>query len=187
MVTTVGHWVLAIAHWVVQLHGGTVEGRSDGKGRGAEFIVRLPLDASQVDARLSGVHLAASDDRTRQLRLLVVDDNRDAAESLCMLLEVLGLEVECANDGASALQLAKRFAPDVALLDVGMPGMDGYTLARRLRQDPCHDGLVLAAMTGWGEDSDRARAREAGFDHHFSKPADIKALTRMLDGVAPRA
>ncbi|HET8819109.1 MAG TPA: ATP-binding protein [Xanthomonadaceae bacterium] len=179
---------LALVRRLVDMHGGSVEGRSDGKGLGAEFTVRLPLDPAQVNARVPGEHIALSgrDAGQRPLRIMVVDDNLDAGDSLCMLLEALGLSVESASDGEAALALAARFAPDVALLDVGMPGMDGYTLARRLRADPRHAGMVLAAMTGWGEERDRVRAREAGFDHHFSKPADIESLTRMLDGVAPR-
>ena len=179
---------LALVQRLVVMHGGSVAGRSDGKGLGAEFTVRLPLDPSQANARVTGQHVALTEagPGRRPLRVLVVDDNRDAADSLCMLLEALGLNVQCANDGEAALALTARFAPDVALLDVGMPGMDGYTLARTIRGDPRHAGIVLAAMTGWGEERDRERAREAGFDHHFSKPADIKALTRMLDGVAPR-
>src|SRR5690606_9052013 len=162
-------------------------GHSDGRGLGAEFTVRLPLGPPLPDPRKTGEHPALRHEADRRaLKVLVVDDNRDAAESLCMLLEALGLEVACAYDGASALELAAEFHPDVCLLDVGMPGMDGWTLGRRLRDDPAHEGVVIAAMTGWGEDRDRRRAAEAGFDHHFSKPADIRALTRMLEAVPPR-
>lgn len=178
---------LALVSRLVAMHDGRVTGHSDGKGKGAEFTVRLPLGRQQADARTTGEHPAMPGEAARgPLKVLVVDDNRDAAESMCMLLETMGLELACAYDGEAALAVASEFQPDVALLDVGMPGMDGYTLARALRGDPSHDGLVIAAMTGWGEERDRRRAKEAGFDHHFSKPADIKALTRMLDGVQPR-
>ena len=176
---------LALVKQLVGMHGGEVEAQSDGKGKGARFLVRLPLAAAAAtprDAANQPTHVAA-----RRLRILVVDDNEDAADSLTMLLETLGHELATAHDGAGALDLAAGFHPDVALLDVGMPGMDGYELARRLRADPAQQGLLLAAMTGWGEERDRERAREAGFDHHFRKPADIKALTRMLAGVASRA
>ena len=179
---------LALVRRLVDMHGGAVSGHSEGKGRGAEFTVRLPSQAGAAGARATAQSLAPADAPGRRpLRVLVVDDNRDAAESMSMLLEALGLELACAFDGESALAVVPAFRPDVALLDVGMPGMDGYALARALRADPGNAGLVIAAMTGWGEERDRQRARDAGFDHHFSKPADIRTLSRMLASVEPRA
>ncbi|HWI24438.1 MAG TPA: response regulator, partial [Lysobacter sp.] len=114
------------------------------------------------------------------LRVLVVDDNRDAATSMGLLLDVMGLDNRVAFDGASALDVAGAFLPDVALLDIGMPGMDGYALARELRADPRHRDLLIVALTGWGGEADRQRTRDAGFDEHLSKPVDVHALRTLL-------
>ena len=176
---------LALVHRLVEMHGGSVRSHSEGKGKGAEFVVRLPLAEGAVPGPapdLPGDVDAAASTRV-PLKVLVVDDNRDAAQSMAMLLEAMGAEVALAHEGEGALAEGTRFRPDLALLDIGMPGMDGYTLARRLRGDATHAHLVLAAMTGWGEERDRRRAREAGFDHHFSKPADRAALETLLAGV----
>lgn len=173
---------LALVHQLVAMHGGTVTGHSKGKGKGAEFLVRLPLAEPPRDPPPARAQASAPlDALAPRLKVLVVDDNRDAAQSMAMLLEAMDVDVAMAHAGEEALEQATRFHPDLALLDIGMPGMDGYTLARHLRERTADGGMVLAAMTGWGEERDRLRAREAGFDHHFSKPADIRVLGELLD------
>jgi CheY-like chemotaxis protein len=123
----------------------------------------------------------------QDVRVLVVDDNRDAAESLGLLLGLLGAEVHVAHDGPGALEAFRAHGPSLVLLDLGMPGMDGYEVARRLRAERGGESVAIAALTGWGQDEDRSRTREAGFDHHLVKPADLEALQRLLRaaGAAP--
>jgi PAS domain S-box-containing protein len=170
---------LALVRGLVELHGGTVEASSPGPGAGSEFVVRLP-DAVVEDAagHEAGDRRAATD--APPLRVLVADDNRDAADSLALLLSLDGHTVRIARDGREALLLAESQRPEVALLDIGMPGLDGYELARRLRADPRHAGVRLIALTGWGQDEDRRRALDAGFDHHLTKPVDLDDLARLL-------
>jgi CheY-like chemotaxis protein/nitrogen-specific signal transduction histidine kinase len=180
---------LSLVRGLVELHGGTVEAHSAGAGRGSEFVVRLPLPA-QAPAEPAPAADAAppgGNGTGRRRRVLVVDDNADAAESLAMLLGLLGYEVRTAHDGPAALREAAAFRPDVALLDIGMPGMSGHDVARRLRQTPGLDGLLLVAMTGWGQDEDRRRSREAGFNHHLVKPVDAAALHQLLAESEDRA
>ncbi|HEX7219002.1 MAG TPA: ATP-binding protein, partial [Burkholderiales bacterium] len=156
---------LGLARQLAELHGGTLEGRSEGAGRGAEFILRMPLLVStqpQSDADKPKVVVAAA------RRILVVEDNADAAEGFAAHLRLHGHEVRTAGDGEEALAIAREFRPQVALVDIGLPGMSGYELAHRLRDTPA----LLIALTGHGQNQDRARAREAGFHHHFVKPAD---------------
>ncbi len=169
---------LTLAKTLVHLHGGTIEAFSHGPGTGCEFLVRLPLaEAVRVRARPN----AAKDEARPQLRrVLVVDDNQDAADSLGMLLQFLGAEVMVVHDGPSALAAMKSFAPAVVLLDLGMPGMSGLEVARRMREDPDMRGMTLVALTGWGQREDRRRTAEAGFDHHLVKPADLGALQSIL-------
>jgi two-component system CheB/CheR fusion protein len=118
------------------------------------------------------------------LRVLVVDDNFDAAETLVMLLEMMGHEVKMANDGPEAIEVASRERPGVVLLDIGMPGMNGYDVARKLREQPETQGAVLVAMTGWGQEEDMKRSKEAGFDHHLVKPVEPSVLSKLLDRIA---
>jgi PAS domain S-box-containing protein len=176
---------LALVQTMVRMHGGTVEADSPGPGRGSVFTVRLPLAEGPAPGGA-----AAPPDGDRQwaahpLRLLVVDDNRDAADSLAMLLKIAGSEVEVARDGPAALEAARRWRPDVAFLDLGMPGMDGYEVARRLRADPSLAGTVLIAVSGWGQEGDRRRSREAGIDHHLIKPVEFKAIQALLASLKP--
>jgi signal transduction histidine kinase len=167
---------LTLVRSLVAMHGGTVEARSEGAGRGSEFVVRLPiLVADTAPARRSG--------RAEPLparRIMIVDDSRDGGESLSVLLRVLGAAVCLVHSGKDALDALDRFHPDVVLLDIGMPGMDGYEVARRIRANPIHHGISLIALTGWGQDEDRQRSAAAGFDHHLVKPADIEQLRHIL-------
>jgi signal transduction histidine kinase/ActR/RegA family two-component response regulator len=173
---------LTLVRSLVQLHGGSVAAHSAGIGCGSEFVVRLPLATGEV------VQAAPREPPPAPvpLRVLVVDDNRDAADSLGVLLGFLGYSVEVAHDGAAALRIAERFHPGLVLLDLGMPEMDGYEVARRLRAQPRWRDVVLVALTGWGQEEDRQRSREAGFDHHLVKPTDLDALQQLFAEVAER-
>ena len=176
---------LSLVRSLVLMHEGTVAVHSDGPGRGAEFTVRLPLAAGKSLA--AAPHKSdlknPTNDHAERLRVLLVDDNCDAARSLSLVLDSLGIENRTAQDGASGLILADAFRPSAAILDVGMPGMDGCEVARRLRANPVHGRTVLIALTGWGHSDDIDRCRAAGFDHHIHKPADIPALVELLNGV----
>ena len=173
---------LTLAQNLAQMHGGAIEARSAGLGKGSEFIVRLPL----LPLERQGVPEEPGEEHPQPQasscgrRLLVVDDNEDAATSLAILLRLQGHEVRVAHDGPSALALAASCLPSVILLDIGMPGMDGYEVARRLRALPGLNDVVLAALTGWGQQEDRRRTAEAGFDHHFVKPLDANLLGNLL-------
>jgi len=169
---------LALARRLAEMHDGTIEAQSDGLGNGSTFTVRLPSAPPQV--LKSAVRPPIATDRIPLKRVLVVDDNDDAAETLGMLLESLGTEVRTARSGPEALELVGDYAPAAILLDIGMPGMDGYEVARRIRKLDSASRPVLIALTGWGKDEDRRRAREAGFDHHLVKPADLGALQALL-------
>jgi signal transduction histidine kinase/ActR/RegA family two-component response regulator len=168
---------LTLVRSLVQLHGGSVSAHSEGIGRGSEFVVRLPL-ATGAEATTAAPEPLPTE--TPPMRVLVVDDNRDAADSLGVLLGFLGYVVEVAHDGLGALRAFERFRPALVLLDLGMPEMDGYEVARRLRAQPDGQGLVIVALTGWGQEEDRLRSRQAGFDHHLVKPTDIDALQRLF-------
>ncbi|WP_284620150.1 hybrid sensor histidine kinase/response regulator [Aquabacterium humicola] len=170
---------LTLVKSLVELHGGQVSARSEGRNRGSTFSVRLPLSrqAGQVAA---AEHAPAWEAASVPHSILVVDDNRDAADSLAELLRALGATAFAAYSGAQALQLAAERRLDAAVLDIGMPGMDGCDLARRLRGSPAHSAMLLIALTGWGQEADKQRINEAGFDHHMLKPADAAALIGVL-------
>jgi CheY-like chemotaxis protein len=175
---------LALSRQLVELHGGRMSVASEGAGRGATFTVQLPLLASSAAASLAESEppsLADGLDR----RILVVDDNRDAAESLGMLLRLSGCKVSVAFDGPHALELLQSFRPDTVLLDIGMPEMDGYEVARRMRADPRGRAVLLVALTGWGQDEDKRRARAAGFDEHLTKPVDPALLNSLFRAARP--
>jgi PAS domain S-box-containing protein len=177
---------LALVKNLVALHGGTVACTSPGLGRGSTFEVALPLMASapaQAEPGAARAGPAATDGGQRPLRVLVVDDNVDAAATLGMLLEACGYVVEVEHDSHRALDRARQQRPDVALLDIGLPEMDGNELARRLRADPQTGAIVLVAVTGYGQEQDRRAAFEAGFDHHLVKPVDMDELARLLAGI----
>jgi signal transduction histidine kinase/ActR/RegA family two-component response regulator len=170
---------LSLVKNLIELHGGTVEARSNGRGNGSEFIVRLPVLQKQWVREATATKHHARRLRRNQ-RVLVVDDNIDAAETLRMLLEMNGHEVRCAHEGAQAIELAMDFRPDVALLDIGLPRMDGFELARRLRARPEMRDTRLIALTGYGQAEDRSRALAAGFDDHLTKPVDPNALEDLI-------
>jgi PAS domain S-box-containing protein len=173
---------LTLVKNLVEMHKGTVEARSDGLGKGCEFVIRLPLMAQEDREPIEKESGKQQQEPARSSghRLLVVDDNNDAAVSLAMLLRLQGHEVRVANDGPSALELATSYRPGLVFLDIGMPGMDGYEVARRMRRTPGLENIVLAALTGWGQQEDRRRTAEAGFDHHLVKPTEPKALESLL-------
>jgi PAS domain S-box-containing protein len=173
---------LTLVKNLLEMHGGTVAAHSAGLGKGSEFVVRLPVVArglNRGENMLAGDSVPQSTPPTGH-RLLIVDDNRDAADSLAMLLGLQGHVVQVAYSGQTALEMAKGFSPDAVFLDIGMPGMDGFEVARRLRQLPGLAQIVLAALTGWGKQEDRRRSSGAGFDHHLVKPPEPKAIEIVL-------
>jgi signal transduction histidine kinase len=169
---------LNLVQGIVRLHRGTIEVRSAGRGRGTEFVVRLPLSTGvSRDAHPASKAVAAP------VRVLVADDNRDSADSLQRVLALYGHEVRVAYDGASALRIGAEFRPRVAVLDIAMPGTDGYDVARAIREQHGRE-VTLVALTGWGQEADRRRARESGFDHHLVKPIDPNELNQLLAQLA---
>ncbi|WP_420476901.1 response regulator [Noviherbaspirillum sp. ST9] len=173
---------LSLVRRLVEQHGGSVSAASPGPGRGSTFTVRLPLavDGSGHDAAPAGDALSGTSPQSRSLRVLVADDNLDAADTLAALLEQSGHSVRLAGDGAQALELAREFHPDIAFLDIGMPGMSGYEVARAFRHLPGGAAVVLVAVTGWGTEEDRARSRAAGFNLHLTKPVSMTEIDRLL-------
>ena len=173
---------LTLVKQLVELHGGRVRAFSDGPGKGSQFEVRLPLAATPAHRPSSDGEASPVSSLPRR-RLLVVDDNKDAADSLGLLLKTLGAEVQVAYCGASALELLDASRPNAILLDLGMPGMDGHEVARRVRERPEHRSIVLIALTGWGQKEDVERTRESGFDHHCIKPLDLPGLRQLLQSL----
>jgi CheY-like chemotaxis protein len=169
---------LTMVQRLVELHGGSVTAQSDGLGQGSEFVVRLPLIPEPLQPRQAEPGPASR--RGGKRRILVVDDNRDAAETLCDLLDLWGHETVEANDGRSALEAVKRYDPELILLDLSMPGMDGYEVARRLQEEHLLGTITLIALTGYGQAEDRRRTREAGFHHHLTKPVDPETLRALI-------
>jgi CheY-like chemotaxis protein len=167
------------------MHGGSVEAHSAGPGQGSEFVVRWPLAPEEARAEVRAPP-GQGPGPERALRVLLVDDNVDAAESLAMLLRLWGHEVVVAPDGPAALRAAGAQPPRVVLLDIGLPGMDGYEVARRLRHQPGLGQTILVALTGWGQEEDRRRSQEAGFDHHLVKPVELSDLRELLARAQPQ-
>jgi PAS domain S-box-containing protein len=170
---------LALSLRLAEMHGGNIEARSEGEQRGAEFVVRLPLSVTRGDDPVPATHGSEARESTGR-RVLVADDNRDSADLLAELVHELGNEVSLAYDGEEAVEVARSFEPDVAVLDIGMPKMDGYEVARRIRSESGARSVKLVALTGWGQAEDRRRAREAGFDEHLVKPVELEALRALL-------
>jgi signal transduction histidine kinase/CheY-like chemotaxis protein len=171
---------LALARRLVEMHGGTIEAHSPGPGAGSQFVVRLPLSARQggLGAVTSAVRLPTP--AVARYRILIADDNNDSATSLGILLNDAGYEVRTAGDGVQALETASQFRPNIALLDIGMPKLNGYDVARQLRAQPWGRQMRLIAITGWGGAEHRQQTTQAGFDHHLTKPVDPAALTELL-------
>lgn len=172
---------LTMVQKLIKMHGGTVEAHCDGAGKGSEFVVRLPLIATEAEGGLHNEDVPSP--ASRSLKILTVDDVADSAESLAELLGMFGHQTRVAFSGSAALEVARDWQPEVVLLDIGMPGMDRYETARRLRVEYGRDGMTLIALTGYGQDSDRAGAQEAGFDYLLVKPVDFNALRAALERV----
>jgi CheY-like chemotaxis protein len=171
---------LALAQQLTQMHGGRIDVTSDGTGLGSEFSVRLPLCAApSVEADV--VDRAGAFHRPARRRVLVADDNIDGAESLRLNLEIQGHDARAVFDGAAALALAEEFRPEIMVLDLGMPKLDGYQVCRRVRECSWGDDVTIIALTGWGQEQDRRRTLEAGFDHHLVKPVDPTFLVKLID------
>jgi CheY-like chemotaxis protein len=170
---------LTLVRSLVALHGGTVDVRSDGEGSGSEFTVSLPLDPHAQPGR-GASDVVADAPVVRPLRILVADDNDDGRDMLVYLLTAEGHTVAQAADGRAAVETAGTFRPDVVILDIGMPGMNGYTVAETLRKSSETSSVVLVALSGLGQREDKARAAQAGFDRHFTKPVDVNALRTFL-------
>jgi CheY-like chemotaxis protein len=174
---------LSLVQRLVEMHGGKVAAQS-ALGQGSEFVVRLPTTAQPQppsSATETGLQAALS------LRVLVVDDNLDAAEGLALLLRESGHEVRTAFDGPSGVETALDYRPDVVLLDIGLPGLDGYQVVRQMRQQPDLQSIVMIAITGYGQESDRQQALEAGFDYHLVKPVHIEQVHKILVSVSKKA
>jgi PAS domain S-box-containing protein len=169
---------LTLAKRLIELHEGRIEARSEGRGKGTEILIRLPAIAAAPVARASATHRES--DLTGGCRVLIADDNHDAAVSLSMLLQSMGHETRVVHDGLEAVEEAEHFQPEVVLLDIGMPRLDGYGTARRIASRPWAAATRLVAVTGWGQDTDRQRAKAAGFHRHLVKPVDLEALTKVL-------
>jgi PAS domain S-box-containing protein len=169
---------LALARWIVEMHEGRIDARSAGQGQGSEFTIRMPLlDPSAGLPREASRAVAVP---AVNRRVLVIDDNADAAEMLAALVRTMSGEAETADNGLDGIRRAAAFAPDLIFLDIGMPGMDGYETCRRMRREPFGQRAVIVALTGWGQERDKQRAAEAGFDAHLTKPADPMELQRLL-------
>ena len=176
---------LSLVKGLVELHGGQVEAHSGGRGRGSEFIVHLPIGERSPPHATGTAAQGSPVAGSRNARILVVDDNRDAADSTATVLSLMGHETRIAYDGLEGVQAAAQFQPAVVLLDIGLPRMNGYEVARHIRQRPWGRDMVLIALTGWGQDEDKRQALEAGFNHHLTKPVDVAALERLLALVVP--
>ena len=174
---------LAIVKRLVEMHGGTVEGRSEGYGQGSEFVIRLPIVTTIPAVPPPSTSGPANRPPARR-RILVVDDNVDAASSLAMMLRIMGNEVRTAHDGEAGVATASEFRPDVVLLDIGMPKLNGYDAARHIREQPWGRSITLLALTGWGQEEDRRQSEAAGFDFHMVKPVEPAALLKLLDSAA---
>ncbi len=169
---------------LVELHGGIVTGESEGPGKGSTFRVHLPIQAHASPPKLCQ-GAAAANSKSHSLRILVVDDNADAALSLSLLLQLRGHRTEIAYDGQDALNAAASFRPELVFLDLGMPVMSGYEVARRLRTIAGLEHVLCVALTGWGSENDRLRSKDAGFDKHLTKPVELEDLERVISEFSP--
>jgi PAS domain S-box-containing protein len=175
---------LALVKRLIEMHGGSVEAHSEGPDRGCRFELRMPLAAPQPATLPCAPAQALQSEPHSNCRVLVVDDNLDSAESLSMVLSMLGYETQMAHDGLEAVRSAERQRPRVVLLDIGLPKLNGHDAARQIRQQPWGRDMLLIALSGWGQEEDRRKSREAGFDHHFVKPVDFEVLTELIAKLA---
>ena len=169
---------LTLVKRLTEMHGGSIEARSAGEGEGSEFIVRLPVLSQPAVAAASGPD-AASQSRP-QRRVLIVDDNHDSADSLAMLMRLTGNDTYMAHDGLEAIEAIEKYRPEVVLLDIGLPGLDGHEVCRRVREQPWGKDIIVIALTGWGQEDDRRKSEEAGFNGHLVKPVDYDKLLELL-------
>ena len=176
---------LTLVKRLVEMHGGSIAVRSDGPGRGSEFAVRLPMSLEPHE--VAATNAGAVEPASRPRRIVVVDDNSDSAVSLAMLLEINGNETHTAHDGLAAIETIETHRPDVVLLDIGLPKLNGHEVCRRIRAQPWGKDITIIALTGWGQEDDRRRSAEAGFDGHLVKPVDYAALTSLLETLSPAA
>jgi CheY-like chemotaxis protein len=174
---------LTLVKNVVELHDGTVEAHSRGLGHGSEFVVRLPTPVEAGEQPSEQPAPPARDVHAPSQRILIVDDNRDSAESLMSLLQLIGHDAGVAHDGVQGLDAARSFRPDVVLLDLGLPKLNGFDVARRIREEPWGKTMALVALTGWGGPEEQEKTKRAGFDAHLVKPVHHDALTRCLAGL----
>jgi CheY-like chemotaxis protein len=175
---------LAVVKRLVEMHGGSIHVHSDGPGCGSEFAVRLPIRVESSPGRPQMIDANISS--SCKLRILIVDDNKDGARMLSLLLQRMGNEICVAHDGLEGLESARDFGPDVVLLDIGLPTLDGYEVAKRIRAEPCGQTAVLIAVTGWAREEDRQRTKEAGFNHYLLKPVEPSLLQKLLATVKPK-
>jgi CheY-like chemotaxis protein len=175
---------LALVRQLVEMHGGTIASASAGLGKGSTFTVRLPLlpreETPPAPSEEAAMHSEAEPSQVTPLRVLVVDDNVASAQTTGWMLELIGHTPTLAHDGIEALATARTLQPDVILLDIGLPGMNGYDVCRELRKDPRFKNTILIAQTGWGQERDRQEAHEAGFDHHLTKPVRFEQFSELL-------
>jgi nitrogen-specific signal transduction histidine kinase len=176
---------LTLVKNLVEMHGGTVEALSEGIGRGSEFVVCLPISVATFEPQLPApTELKPATTVSR--RILVVDDNRDSAKTLAMLLDVTGHQTQIAFDGLEAVAAAETFRPEVVLLDIGLPKLNGYETAITIREQPWGKDMLLVALTGWGQDDDRQKSKDAGFDAHLVKPVEHSVLAKLLAELVPQ-
>jgi CheY-like chemotaxis protein len=177
---------LTLVARIVELHGGSVEAQSAGLNTGSEFTVRLPVMGDPAGARPAQEPGSAEADNPLIRRVLVADDNVDSAETLALLLRLHGYDVATAHDGTKAFEMASQFQPDAVLLDIGMPTLNGYEVARMIRDQDWGKEILIVAQTGWGQDADRERSKQAGFNAHLTKPLDLAALMQLLASAVPQ-
>jgi CheY-like chemotaxis protein len=181
---------LSLVKALVELHGGRVEARSEGLGKGAEFVVVLPTAKGAPHARPTPTSRlddsATSATSKPRRRILIVDDNRDGADTLARVLEMLGNDTRAVYDGAEAVEVAETYRPSMVLLDLGLPRLNGFEACEHLRRREWCKGVVIVAVTGWGQEQFRRRSEEAGFDHHMVKPVDPIELMKLLEQASPR-
>ena len=171
---------LTLVRRLVEMHNGRVEAHSAGQGLGSKFAVHLPITHEPPQKHETKMSADTASTKTAKKRILVVDDNHDSASSLSLMLKIMGNETKSVHDGLAAVQAAEEFQPEIILLDIGLPKLNGYDACRAMREKPWSQGMVIIALTGWGQDEDRRRSAEAGFDHHLVKPVEMATLQKLF-------